>query len=259
MILVADSGSTKTDWMGFADNQTLKFNTEGLNPYFLNSDEVAAVLSTHEDLLAYADKVKEVYFFGSGCSSPDKHEIISNGLSMFFKNAFISVEHDLIGSAYASCGKEKGYTCILGTGSNISYYDGKNVVQGNFGLGYVLGDEGSGTWFGRKILTQYLYGFMPEELAKDFAHQFHVDKDEVVENIYEKPYPNRYLATFSRFMIQHKTHPFIVKLLQKGFQEFVDTNIIGQENIQNSTFNFVGSISYYYQDELKKVCAQYNI
>src|SRR5215216_5152121 len=119
MILVADSGSSKTDWMGYSPNQTLTFSTQGINPYFVNAFDVVKILTKNRDLLGYANSVKEVYFFGSGCSSPDKHEIISNGLSTFFTKAFVSVDHDLIGSAYATCGDKKGITCILGTGSNI--------------------------------------------------------------------------------------------------------------------------------------------
>lgn len=206
-----------------------------------------------------ADSIKEVYFFGSGCSSPDKHEIVSNGLSSFFTKAFVSVDHDLIGSAYATCGNEKGLACILGTGSNISYYDGQTLHNGKHGLGYVLGDEGSGTYFGRKVLVSYLYGTMPTELRDEFAKAYEVNKDLVINNIYQKPFPNSYLATFSRFMIAHKTHPFIQQLLKEGFQEFIDSNIKDYKVYKTVNCNFVGSIAFYYQDELKEVCARNQI
>lgn len=259
MILVADSGSSKTDWMAYSPGHTLSFSTQGINPYFLNAHDVVKILSKNRDLAAYATSIKEVYFFGSGCSSPDKHEIISNGLSAFFTNAFISVDHDLIGSAYATCGDKKGLTCILGTGSNISYYDGENVHRSNHGLGYVLGDEGSGTSFGRKVLVSYLYGTMPAELSDLFAKTFEVDKDIVINNIYQKPFPNSYLASFSRFMIHNKTHPFIQQLLKDGFQEFIDTNIKDYKAYKSLECNFVGSIAYYYQEELIAVLTANNI
>lgn len=259
MILVADSGSSKTDWMAYSSGHTLSFSTQGINPYFLNAHDVVKILSKNRDLAAYATSIKEVYFFGSGCSSPDKHEIISNGLSAFFTNAFISVDHDLIGSAYATCGDKKGLTCILGTGSNISYYDGENVHRSNHGLGYVLGDEGSGTFFGRKVLVSYLYGTMPTELSDLFAKTFEVDKDLVINNIYQKPFPNSYLASFSRFMINNKTHPFIQQLLKDGFQEFIDTNIKDYKAYKTLECNFVGSIAYYYQQELIAVLTANNI
>lgn len=259
MILVADSGSSKTDWMVYSPEQTLAFTTQGINPYFVNANDVVKILSKNKELSGYAHAVKEVYFFGSGCSTPDKHEIISNGLSAFFINAFISVDHDLIGSAYATCGDKKGLTCILGTGSNISYFDGENVQPTKHGLGYVLGDEGSGTYFGRKVLVSYLYKTMPSDLSSAFATQFAVDKDIVIDNIYRKPLPNAYLATFSRFMIAHKNHPFIQKILREGFQEFIDTNVKDYKEYKTLDCNFVGSISFYYQDTLREVFAENNI
>lgn len=259
MILVADSGSSKTDWMAHSPSKTLSFNTQGINPYFVNAQDVVKILSKNKDLATYANEIKEVYFFGSGCSSPDKHEIISNGLSAFFTKAFISVDHDLIGSAYATCGNKEGLACILGTGSNISYFDGTEVHKGKHGLGYVLGDEASGTYFGKKILVSYLYQTMPIELREAFKQKFEVDKATVIENIYQKPFPNSYIATFSRFMIAHKDHTFIQEILHKGFQEFVDTNIKSYNNFKNLACNFVGSIAYYYQDELKAVCAKNNL
>ncbi len=259
MILVADSGSSKTDWMGYNPAQNFTFSTQGLNPYFVNANDVVKILSKNKELSASAKHIKEVYFFGSGCSSPDKHEIISNGLSAFFTNAFISVDHDLIGSAYATCGNKKGLTCILGTGSNISYFDGKNVHETKHGLGYVLGDEGSGTYFGRKILVAYLYKTMPSDLSADFFKQFPIDKDIVIDNIYRKSLPNAYLATFSRFMFSHKNHPFIQKILRDGFQDFIDTNVKDYKEHKTLDCNFVGSISFYYQDELKSVFAENHI
>lgn len=259
MILVADSGSSKTDWMAYSPTENLTFNTQGINPYFVNAFDIVKILSKNKDMAVHASEVKEVYFFGAGCSSPDKHEIISNGLSSFFPNAFISVDHDLIGSAYATCGDKKGLTCILGTGSNICYYDGTQVHNGKHGLGYVLGDEGSGTYFGKKILVSYLYKTMPEDLQEQFSKTFEADKDTVINNIYQKPFPNSYLATFSRFMIAHKNHPFIQKVLRDGFQEFIDTNVKDYKAYKSLECNFVGSIAYYYQDELRATFAENGI
>ncbi|WP_199140683.1 N-acetylglucosamine kinase [Pedobacter sp. ASV12] len=259
MILVADSGSSKTDWMAYSPNQILSFSTQGINPYFVNAHDVVKILSKNKEIAPYATAVKEVYFFGSGCSSPDKHEIISNGLSAFFTKAFISVDHDLIGSAYATCGDKKGLACILGTGSNISYYDGKSVHDGKHGLGYVLGDEGSGTYFGKKILLSFLYQTMPADLCEAFAKAYEVNKDIVIENIYQKPLPNSYLAGFSRFMKAHQSHPFIQQVLHDGFQEFIDTNVKDYKSYRSLDCNFVGSIAYYYQDELRATFAANHI
>ncbi|RQO67456.1 N-acetylglucosamine kinase [Pedobacter sp. KBW06] len=254
MILVADSGSSKTDWMGYSPEETISFSTQGINPYFLNAHDIFKLFSKKKEIAAYADKVKEIYFFGAGCSSPDKVEVISNGISSFFTQAYVSVEHDLIGSAYATCGDQKGLTCILGTGSNISYYDGKNVHSGAHGLGYVLGDEGSGTFFGRKLITSYLYGNMPLELSVKFAQDYQIDKETVVTNLYQKSSPNTYLASISRFMAEHTEHPFILNILREGFQEFVDSNIKDYANYKSLDCHFVGSIAFYYRDVLREVC-----
>ncbi|WP_182957788.1 N-acetylglucosamine kinase [Pedobacter gandavensis] len=254
MILVADSGSSKTDWMGYTPEETISFSTQGINPYFLNAHDIFKLFSRKKDIAAYADQVKEIYFFGAGCSSPDKVEVISNGISSFFTQAYVSVEHDLIGSAYATCGDKEGLTCILGTGSNISYYDGKNVHSGRHGLGYALGDEGSGTYFGRKMITGYLYETMPAELRAAFAKAYPIDKETVVTNLYQKPSPNTYLASISRFMADHMDHPYIIQILRDGFQEFVDSNIKDYSNYKTLDCHFVGSIAFYYQDILREIC-----
>ncbi|WP_316791100.1 N-acetylglucosamine kinase [Pedobacter frigoris] len=259
MILVADSGSSKTDWMGYSPNEQINFSTQGINPYFLNAHDIFKLFSKKKEIAEYADKVKEIYFFGAGCSSPDKIEVISNGISSFFTKAYVSVEHDLLGSAYATCGDKEGLTCILGTGSNISYYDGKDVHNGVHGLGYVLGDEGAGTYFGRKMITTYLYGKMPADLSKEFASTYQVDKETVITNVYQKSFPNTYLASISRFMAGHRDHPWIIDILREGFQEFVDTNIKDYKNYKNLDCHFVGSIAFYYQDILREICLENDV
>jgi glucosamine kinase len=254
MILVADSGSSKTDWMGYNNGETVSFSTKGINPYFLNAKDIFKILAKNKEMQAFADVVKEVYFFGAGCSSPDKHEVVSNGLSLFFRNAYISVDSDLVGSAYATCGNAKGLSCVLGTGSNISYFDGHSVHPSKHGLGYVLGDEGSGSFFGRKLVTSYLYGTMPESLASGFAKEYEISKESVITSVYQKPFPNIYLASISRFMAHHRDHTFITNLLRTGFQEFVDTNIKDYKEYRTLECHFVGSVAFYYQDVLREVC-----
>jgi glucosamine kinase len=259
MILVADSGSSKTDWMGYTPEGPIAFSTQGINPYFLNAQEILKLISKKKEIAGYAEQVKEIYFYGAGCSSPDKHEVISNGLSAFFPNAFISVDNDLIGSAYATCGDDKGLTCILGTGSNISYYDGHTVHNGRHGLGYVLGDEGSGTWFGKKLITSYLYKTMPSDLQLAFAKEFEVNKETIITNVYQKPFPNTYLASFSRFMSGHKEHPYILQLLTEGFQEFINSNIKDYPEHAGLHCHFVGSIAYHFRDVLTATCLKNGI
>jgi len=259
MILVADSGSSKTDWLlAIPGQEPLQFRTGGLNPYFLTEKEMIKVLQEQgADLAGHAAGVSEIYFFGAGCSSPDRHEIVSNALSHIFTRAYISVDSDLLGSAYATCGHEKGFCCVLGTGSNISFFDGEDIHDGQHGLGYVLGDEGSGTWFGKALLTDYLYGRMPADIAARFKQVFNPTKEAVIENVYRKPRGNAYLAAFSKFLSEIRPTEYGQGILKNGLKEFVETNV-KQSYPQYDKFkcHFVGSIAYVFADELTAICRE---
>ena len=227
MILVADSGSSKTDWLlDTPGGEPAEYLTDGLNPYFLSEKEIIKKL--YDQLHGLANKshqISEIYFFGAGCSSPDRHEMISNALSNVFPKAYISVDSDLLGSAYATCGHSKGLCCVLGTGSNISFFDGEEVAEGKHGLGYVLGDEGSGTWIGKILVTNYLYNTMPAEIAALFRETYMLDKNTVIKNVYQQPGANSYLASFARFLNQIRDTEYGQKVIQSSFTEFIETNI----------------------------------
>ncbi|WP_276349140.1 N-acetylglucosamine kinase [Daejeonella sp. JGW-45] len=255
MLLVADSGSTKADWiLTRSDNQAIHFRTKGINPFFLSEKDIIQVFQNAPEVQEYVDEVREIYFFGAGCSSPDRREIISNALSKVFKNAFVSVDIDIIASIYATCGSDPGICCILGTGSNISYFDGVKIHDSKHGLGYILGDEGSGTYFGRKLITSFLYGTMPAELSVPFGGKFSIDKESVIKRIYQQASPNSFLASFAPFMSDHIDHPFIVDLLKNGFDEFVETNIKSYPDHKRQICHFVGSIAFHFKDLLKEIC-----
>lgn len=256
MFLVADSGSSKADWVLTGANSVtlLEFRTNGINPFFLSEKEISRILLNIQELQPYLKEVKEIYFFGAGCSSPDRREVVSNALSQVFKNAFVNVENDLAAAVYATCGDREGLSCILGTGSNITYFDGKEIHAGNHGLGYILGDEGSGTYFGKKLITAYLYGTLPQHLSKAFKEAYNLTKASVIKQVYENPSPNFYLASFAQFMSNHKNDPFIVDLLTAGFDEFIQTNIKAYPNYRSLTCHFIGSIAYHFQDTLTEVC-----
>jgi glucosamine kinase len=257
MILVADSGSSKTDWVLASDKQKpVKFSTGGLNPYFLTEKEVVKIVQEQAPVMVnHFPLIEEIYFFGAGCSSPDKREIISNALTQLFPRAFISVDSDLLGSAYATCGHHKGLVCILGTGSNISFFDGEDVGAGKHGLGYILGDEGSGTWFGKALITDFLYGIMPPDIHAQFYEAYKLDKDEVVNNVYFKKRPNSYLASFTRFLSDIKDTSYGKKLIEQGLLEFININIKSYPDYSEYTCHFVGSIAYFFGDELRTLCA----
>ncbi|MGN6637673.1 MAG: N-acetylglucosamine kinase [Mucilaginibacter sp.] len=256
MILVADSGSSKTDWLLAVPGQKpVEFKTGGLNPYFLTEKEMVKILHDQgADMVARASDISEIYFFGAGCSSPDRHEIVSNAISHLFPKAYISVDSDLLGSAYATCGNEKGLCCVLGTGSNISFFDGEEVYAGKHGLGYVLGDEGSGTWFGKALITDFMYGNMPGDVHDLFNEQYKLTKEQVIYNVYQKPGGNSYLAAFAKFMNKIRDCQYGQELLAKGFLEFIETNIKSYPQYHRYKCHFVGSIAYVFSGELKRLC-----
>jgi len=258
MIIVADSGSSKTDWLiESPGSEPEEFRTAGLNPYFLSEKEIIKVIQSQAGALAKkASQVSEVYFFGAGCSSPDRREIVSNALSHVFTKAFVSVDSDLLGSAYATCGHAKGFCCVLGTGSNISFFDSENIFEGKHGLGYVLGDEGSGSWLGKVLVTDYLYGNMPKDIAAQFHETYQIDKDIVINNVYQKPSANSYLASFTRFLSKIKTSEYGQLVINRGLQDFIDNCIKTYPDYHEYNCHFVGSVAYYFADELKKLCAQ---
>ncbi len=258
MILVADSGSSKTDWLlALPQQETKLFKTAGLNPYFLSEKEIIKVLQEQAaDMIGYGKEIDEIYFFGAGCSSPDRHEIVSNAISHVFPKAFISVDSDLLGSAYATCGHDKGLCCVLGTGSNISFFDGEEIHAGKHGLGFILGDEGSGTWFGKQLITDFLYGNMPTDISAKFNEDYHLDRKTVIKNVYQKPAANSYLASFAKFLGEIRDTAYGKKVLRDGLMEFIDTNIKSYPQYNRYKCNFVGSIAYVFADELTGLCEE---
>jgi len=261
MILVADSGSTKTDWLLQLNKDEVKqFRTAGLNPYFLTEKEIVKILQEQAaDIIGYAADITEIYFFGAGCSSPDRHEIVSNAISQLFTKSYISVDNDLLGCAYATCGREKGICCVLGTGSNISFFDGEDIHSGKHGLGFVLGDEGAGTWFGKALITDFLYGKMPHDIALKFDAEYHLDKEKVIKSVYQTPNANAYLASFSKFLSDIRPTPYAQSLLRRGLVEFIETNIKSYPQYHRYKCHFVGSIAYVFTDELHEVCKEHGV
>ena len=256
MLLVADSGSSKADWiLSVSDTEAIPFRTSGINPFFLSEKDIIKIFQNTPEIQPYTDRVKELYFFGAGCSSPDRREHMSNALSKIFKNAFVSIDIDIIASIYATSGNSKGICCILGTGSNISYFDGSKIQESKHGLGYILGDEGSGTWLGKELITSFLYNKMPQSLADAFYLKYKVDKESIIKYVYQKASPNFYLASFAPFLSEHIANPFIIDILKRGFIEFIETNIKSYPDYKNQTCHFVGSIAYHFSDILTELCA----
>lgn len=260
MILVVDSGSFKSDWMfNPTGNEPLRYRTQGINPFFTQEKDIIKIIQSFKEINPYVSDISEIYFFGSGCTSPDRREIVSNAVSHIFKNAFVSVDTDLIGSAYATCGDQPGFTSTMGTGSNISFFDGENVLPSKFGTGFILGDLGSGAWFGKKLVTDYLYGRMPAEINLEFGATYEVTKESVMKHVYQEPNPNAYLASFAPFLADHTENSYISDILYDGFEEFVKTNIFSYADYQDYECHFVGSIAYFYNEQLRVICKNHNI
>jgi glucosamine kinase len=260
MLIVGSGGSSRVDWICLLPDKSIQtIETRGLNPYFLSEKEIIKVLNSVKLFQEYSSIAKEIHFFGAGCNSPDKREIVSNALSVKFKQAFINVESDLLGGAFATCGNKPGLNCILGTGSNISYFDGEKLFEGSYGLGYILGDEGSGSFFGKKLITDFLYEKMPPELSKTFKIRYHTNKELVIEQLYKKPLPNYYLASHTDFLANNLDHPYCIDIIKKGLSDYIQTHVCSYENHKELYCHFIGPIAFKFETILREVCKEYQI
>jgi len=255
MILVADSGSTKCDWMYVRapGRPAQHLESQGLNPTFHSQEIITRVVKkTFKDM--ETSVFKQVFFYGAGCSNEESCEVVRKGIQPVFPQAQIFVSHDARGSAIATCGNKEGIACILGTGSNACYWSGKDITPQipEFGLGYILGDEGSGAYMGRKLLKSYFYNEMPLNL-NILIKSMGITKAIVEDNVYRKPGANVYLASFAKFIHENKAHPFIAKLITMCFRDFFDTHVVQYKKHKLVPVNFVGSIAYEFQNELRQV------
>lgn len=259
MILVADSGSTKCDWLICNNNQELlPFYTMGFNPMFHDSVFIESEILKNSDLIQFSEEVSKVFFYGASVSSDDRKKTVSDALSRVFKNAQIEVDHDLMGAARATCGSNSGIACILGTGSNSCYFDGKTLYEKVPALGYILGDEGSGAWFGKELLKNYLYHNLSAEINSALENSG-VEKENIFKQVYQQPGANVYLASFMKFIHAHKSDPTIQKILISGFTQFIEPHICKFENYTNVPVHFVGSVAVNFKDELQLACDSFGI
>jgi len=259
MVLVADSGSTKTDWrLVREDGKIQSFNTIGFNPFFITTDSIINEL-TNSELSKVSTDVSHVFFYGAGCSSVENNQILQKALTTFFKHAEVEVNHDMLAAARALCGNEKGMVAIMGTGSNSCMYDGDEIVENVKALGFILGDNGSGADIGKTFIKAYLGEELPEEIHSNFIDQYNLSADDILEAVYKKPLPNRFLAGFNLFVFQYIDHPFIKKMIKKRFNLFFTKNICKYSDYQNNKLNLVGSIAYVYQDLISEVAEEHRV
>lgn len=260
MILLADSGSTKTDWWLYSNNKIIqKFRTLGLNPYFVTTQQVKEELQKEFLHSFEPGKVDQVFFYGAGCSSDPKKAVINNALKALFPNAYTEVEHDLLASARALHGDNPGIASILGTGSNACLYDGKDITESLFSLGYMFGDEGSGAHLGKTYIAAHLKKKVPAAIHKAFMHEYGLSDEDIITNIYKKENPNRFLASFTPFLKAHLDDPYIYQLVEQCFDDFFTEQVSKFTNYQNMRFGCIGSIGFHFREVLNKAAARHNI
>ncbi len=255
MVLIADSGSTKTDWL-FIDPSEKKtlINTEGINPMVQTVDMIETIINDLPNL-----NVDKVFFYGASCSSKQRVEKVKQPLQKKFSNCSITVSHDIQGAVYALCGNDDGIACILGTGSNSILQVNRELKQINPALGFILGDEGSGASIGKRLARDFLYQQMPSEIYAIFKNELALSKNEIFDRIYNKENPNRYLASFTRGLSNHIEHPYTKKIVGYTFQKFIKYHIACFSNYQSYRANFVGSIAHHFKSILIEECDRSNI
>lgn len=253
MILIADSGSSKTDWRVIReDGKVEQFRTVGFNPYYQKEEDMLRDLQTKE-MLNLNGAIKEVYFYGAGCTAEKNKASVRRVINAIIGDATVEVDYDLIAAAKATCGHKPGIACILGTGSNSGDYDGDTITSSRPSPGYLLGDEGGGSYIGRHFLQDFIYDDMPAEIRDLAIRELGLVTLDIQENVYQKPFPNRYMASFCKFIGEHKDHPYCFNLFYNGFVDFFKRHVMRYENYREKPVNFVGSISYYNSDVLRKV------
>ncbi len=255
--LIADCGATKSEWNLSGNGKSKTVITQGISPYFLDESQVVELLRTELLPRIKTTAVDEIYYYGTGCANPANVKMLKKALKKIFPGSYIEVTHDLMAAARALCGEEKGIACILGTGSNSCYYNGKRIVKNSPGLGYVLGDEGSGAYLGKKVLQYYLYGTFDDELRGRFDLTYTTTTAEILENIYRKPLANRYLAGFTGFLAENRGHYMIENIIEDGLNDFFFNHLCKYREIWSLPVNFAGSVAFGFKDVLQHLCDSY--
>ncbi|NJW51312.1 BadF/BadG/BcrA/BcrD ATPase family protein [Salinimicrobium oceani] len=261
MILIADGGSTKCDWilLDTKGDQIMKTRTKGLNPAVFKTEVLQARLEENLDLKQVQDKVDMVHFYGAGCGTAKPTALLKSILTAFFSAASeVKVQEDMVAAVYAVTDKP-GIVCILGTGSNSCYFDGKKIKTAMDSLGYILMDEASGNYFGKRLIRDYYYKKMPKQLADRFEKEYDLTSDTIKENIYKKENPNTYLAHFAEFIFKNERNGYFYQLIAEGIQNFVEHRVLCFKEAQNVPIHFVGSIAYFSQDIIKDSLQPYRL
>ncbi len=257
--LIADSGATKCEWVLLNNGKKKTIITPGVSPYFMTTEQVAELVTTQVLSKLKNISVDEVHFYGTGLSNADNVVVVKQALKKVFKGATLTLNTDLLAAARALCGTTKGIACILGTGSNSCYFNGKKIVKNSPGIGYILGDEGSGAYLGKKVIQYYLYNTFDEDLRSRFDARFETNSKEILENVYRKPLANRYLAGFAIFLAENRGHYMIENILEDGLNDFFFNHLYKYRESWTLPIHFIGSVAFGFKDILQDLCNTYEL
>ncbi len=257
--LIADSGATKTTWCLLDGGKKKILSTQGLSPYFLKGEQIEQIVGSELVSKLKGIAPDEIFFYGTGCINPGNIKMIKKALQNLFPHSVIHVTHDLMGAAKALCGDQKGVACILGTGSNSCYYNGNRIVKNSPGLGFILGDEGSGAYMGKKLVQYYLYNTFDADLMDRFNSKFTTNSVEILDAVYKKPLPNRYLAGFVPFLVENRGHFMIENIIEDSFNDFFFHHVYKYKESWTMPINFVGSVAFGFKDVLNEMCNTYEL
>lgn len=255
--IIADSGATKCEWCLVDGKKRKTLFTIGISPYFLSAEEVEQIARKEIQQAWKKYQIDELFFYGTGCKNPDNRKMITKALKKVFPQATVAVDHDLIGAAKALCGHSKGIACILGTGSNSCYFNGSKIVKNSPGLGYVLGDEGSGAYLGKKVIQHFLYETFDEDLRYRFDDKYKTSAVEILEHVYKQPLPNRYLASYALFLAENRGHFMIENIIEDGLNDFFFQHLCKYRESWKLPIHFAGGVAYAFQDVITSLCHSY--
>ncbi|MGY6560120.1 MAG: N-acetylglucosamine kinase [Nitritalea sp.] len=258
MIVLADSGASKTDWRVIDKGKISQFRSPGFNPNYQKDAEIREALAQGflQDLGKHTQKV---FFYGAGCTLPENKLRVAHCLREVFPSAVIDVQHDMMAAARATLGRKAGISCILGTGSNSCDYDGVQIIAKRPAPGFILGDEGSGSAIGKQFILDFIHDEMPARVREKLLKKQALDYATIIQNVYQAPFPGKYLASFCEFITENKSDPYCFLLIEQAFVKFFEKHIVKYENYTEKTVSFVGSIAFYNSDILRRVAARYHM
>ena len=261
MIAIVDGGSTKCDWVILENSGKISQKTEsiGFNPNIINADLIPQEIEKNPHLFLIKNQLDYIYFYGSGCGTVENALFVETQLQKVFPYAKVTVKEDLTAAAYAAYNGKPAIVCILGTGSNSCYFDGESIRRDLPSLGFLIGDEGSGSALGKHLVRRFFMKKLPQDLHQEFVEAYHLTIEDAIKNMYHNPRANAYLAEFNKFVVQRKQHPYFQNMVFDEMKNFFEYQVLPYEEAREAEINFIGSIAYYYEDVLRAAAAELNL